>query len=222
MATKQPCSRVASPKKLLVDEEVLRQGVTVRFPPKAIIFAQGDPADKIFYLRSGLIKLYFMSKEGYEKTVLYSEEGNFFGDAGMLRGKPYGITAVTVTACEIVAFTAEQFLDLFRDNTEFAEACLYSLAEKLWATGRQVNNLAFESGYGKVVSALTYLARRSGMPVEQGSGAVRVEVTQQELAEMAGVSRVTVSAALKDLQKSNVISTGRNTIVIQNPKLLRL
>lgn len=219
--TKQPCSRVASPKKLLVDAEVLRQGLTVRFPPKAIIFAQGDPADKIFYLRSGMVKLYFIGREGYEKTVLYSEEGNFFGDAGVLRGKPYGITAVAVTACEVVAFAAAQFLALFRDNTEFAEACLYSLAEKLWATGRQVNNLAFESGYGKVVSALTYLARHSGMPVEREAEAVRIEVTQQELAEMAGVSRVTVSATLKDLQKSNVISTSRNAILIQNPDLLR-
>ncbi|TDA70712.1 MAG: Crp/Fnr family transcriptional regulator [Clostridia bacterium] len=222
MGTKQPYSSVASPKKLLVDEEVLRRGLTVRFPPKAVIFAQGDPADKIFYLRSGMIKLYFMSREGYEKTVLYSEEGNFFGDAGMLRGKPYGITAVTVTGCEVVVFTVGQFLTLFKENTEFAEACLYSLAEKLWATGRQVNNLAFETGYGKVVSALAYVARHSGVPGGQEPGEVRVEVTQQELAEMAGVSRVTVSATLKDLQKSNIISTSRNAILVQNLELLRL
>lgn len=212
--------RVATPQKILA-QEVLAQGTPVRCRPRQVIFSQDERAEKVFYLQCGLAELSFINEEGRRKTIGYVREGNFVGDAGFITQKCYGITVMAVTICQVVVFIQPVFARLFREDASFAEVVLHSFAEKLQFTGKQVYNLAFEDGMGKVASALLYFSEHGGQFTLRDGMVVKLWITQQEVAELAGVSRVTVSVVLNELEIEKIIARGCKQIVIKDTDGLR-
>jgi CRP-like cAMP-binding protein len=74
----------------------------VLFPKKQTVFAQGDPADAVFYLQTGKVRLTVVSKEGKEATIGILSDGSFFGE-GSLAGQPLRMgTATAMTDCAVL------------------------------------------------------------------------------------------------------------------------
>jgi CRP/FNR family transcriptional regulator, cyclic AMP receptor protein len=173
-----------------------------RYTPKKAIFSQGDPADSIFYIEKGKVKLGVVSKRGKEAVVALLGPGDFLGE-GCLAGQPRQMASATpLTDCTIVRIQKEATVKALRDDPAFAEIFLaYLLLRNIRSQEDLVDQL-FNSSEKRLARVLLLLANygQEGTPV-----LVIEKLSQETLAEMVGTTRSRVSHFMNKFRKLGFI-----------------
>jgi CRP/FNR family cyclic AMP-dependent transcriptional regulator len=172
------------------------------FPRKQTIFAQGDPADAIFYLRKGKVRLTVVSKDGKEATIGILSEASFFGE-GSLAGQPLRMgSATAITDCAVLRIEKKAMVDaLHRERTLSDLFVAYLLTRNIRYEEDLVDQL-FNSSEKRLARVLLMLARfgKEGVPE-----AVIPKLSQETLAEMVGTTRSRVSFFMNRFRKLGFI-----------------
>jgi len=162
----------------------------VAFPTKQTIFAQGDPADAVFYIQEGKVRLTVVSKIGKEATLGMLREREFFGE-GSLAGQALRMgSATAMTDCELLRIDKKaMMLALHREHTLSDLFVAYLLARNIRYEEDLVDQL-FNSSEKRLARILLLLAHfgKEGVPET-----VIPKVSQETLAEMIGTTRSRVS-----------------------------
>ncbi|MGA2373869.1 MAG: Crp/Fnr family transcriptional regulator [Candidatus Sulfotelmatobacter sp.] len=176
------------PKKFLATIGSGRKVVSV--PRKQTIFAQGDPADAVFYIQAGKVRLTVVSKVGKEATLGILSEGEFFGE-GSLAGQSFRMgSATAMTDCELLRIDKKaMMLALHREHTFSDLFVAYLLARNIRYEEDLVDQL-FNSSEKRLARLLLLLAHfgKDGVPET-----VIPKISQETLAEMIGTTRSRVS-----------------------------
>ena len=171
-------------------------------PKRKIVFAQGDPADSIFYLQKGKVKLTVVSKSGKEATIGIVSEGNFFGE-GSLAGQRLRMgSAAAMTDCELLRVEKQSMMDaLHREHALSDVFVAYLLARNIRYEEDLVDQL-FNSSEKRLARVLLLLAHfgKDGIPE-----AVVPKISQETLAEMIGTTRSRVSFFMNRFRKLGFI-----------------
>jgi CRP-like cAMP-binding protein len=171
-------------------------------PKRKIVFAQGDPADSIFYLQKGKVKLTVVSKSGKEATIGIVSEGNFFGE-GSLAGQRLRMgSAAALTDCELLRVEKQSMMDaLHREHALSDVFVAYLLARNIRYEEDLVDQL-FNSSEKRLARVLLLLAHfgKDGIPE-----AVVPKISQETLAEMIGTTRSRVSFFMNRFRKLGFI-----------------
>jgi CRP/FNR family cyclic AMP-dependent transcriptional regulator len=160
------------------------------FPRKQSIFVQGDPADAVFYLQTGRVRLTVVSKTGKEATIGMLSDGSFFGE-GSLAGQALRMGAATaMTDCAV-----------HREHTLSDLFVAYLLGRNIRYEEDLVDQL-FNSSEKRLARVLLMLAHfgKEGVPE-----AVVPKITQETLAEMVGTTRSRVSFFMNRFRKLGFI-----------------
>ncbi len=172
------------------------------FPKKQTIFAQGGPADAIFYLRTGKVRLTVVSKDGREATIGILSDGSFFGE-GSLAGQPLRMgSARAITDCAILRIEKKAMVDaLHREHTLSDLFVAYLLTRNIRYEEDLVDQL-FNSSEKRLARVLLLLARfgKEGIPES-----VIPKLSQETLAEMVGTTRSRVSFFMNRFRKLGFI-----------------
>jgi CRP/FNR family cyclic AMP-dependent transcriptional regulator len=172
------------------------------FSRKQTIFAQGDPADSVFYLQTGKAKLTVVSKTGKEATIGILSDGSFFGE-GSLAGQPLRMGSVTaLTDCAALRIDKKAMVDALRREHEFSDLFVaYLLARNIRYEEDLVDQL-FNSCEKRLARVLLMLAHfgKEGVPE-----AVIPKISQETLAEMIGTTRSRVSFFMNRFRKLGFI-----------------
>ena len=170
----------------------------VAFPKKEIIFTQGDPADAVFYIQQGKIRLTVVSKIGKEATLGILSEGEFFGEGG-LAGQPLRMgSATAMTDCELMRIDKKaMMLALHQEHTLSDLFTAYLLGRNIRYEADLVDQL-FNSSEKRLARILLLLAHfgKEGMPET-----VIPKISQETLAEMIGTTRSRVSFFMNRFRK---------------------
>jgi len=162
----------------------------VLFQRKQTIFAQGDPADAVFYIQTGKVKLTVVSKTGKEATIGIFSEGDFFGEAS-LAGQPLRMgSAAAMTDCAILRIDKKAMMEALHREHEFSDLFVaYLLARNIRYEEDLVDQL-FNSSEKRLARILLLLAHfgKEGTPET-----VVPKISQEMLAEMIGTTRSRVS-----------------------------
>ena len=154
------------------------------------VFAQGNPADAVFYVKSGKVKLTVVSKRGKEAVIAILTEGSFFGESS-LAGLPLRMaTASTIQPSTIIRMEKSAMVQLLHREPEFAESFLaYLLSRNIRMEADLVDHL-FNSSEKRLARLLLLLANfgQESKPIP-----VVAKVSQETLAEMIGTTRSRVS-----------------------------
>jgi CRP-like cAMP-binding protein len=154
------------------------------------VFAQGNPADAVFYVKSGKVKLTVVSKRGKEAVIAILTEGSFFGESS-LAGLPLRMaTASTIQPSTIIRMEKSAMVQLLHREPEFAERFLaYLLSRNIRMEADLVDHL-FNSSEKRLARLLLLLANfgQESKPIP-----VVAKVSQETLAEMIGTTRSRVS-----------------------------
>jgi CRP/FNR family transcriptional regulator, cyclic AMP receptor protein len=168
------------------------------FCKKQAIFAQGDPADAVFYLQKGKIKLTVVSKTGKEATIGLLVEGTFFGE-GSLAGQALRMgSATAVTDCTVLRIAKKSMMKaLHREHTLSDLFVAYLLARNIRYEEDLVDQL-FNSSEKRLARILLLLAQfgKDGTPQ-----VVIPKISQETLAEMVGTTRPRVSFFMNRFRK---------------------
>jgi CRP/FNR family cyclic AMP-dependent transcriptional regulator len=168
-----------------------------------IVYAQGDPADSVFYIHSGQVKVTVISEQGKEAVVAIRGPDEFCGE-GALTGTPLRLaTVTTMSTCEIVRLEKETLVNLLHQNSEFAD---YFLAHLLTRTARVEADLVdqlFNSGEMRLARALLLLANYGS---DLGLEPLPVTVNQDTLAALIGTTRGRVNMFMNKFRKLGLIN----------------
>jgi CRP/FNR family cyclic AMP-dependent transcriptional regulator len=166
------------------------------------IFLQGDPADALFYIQAGKVKLTVVSHKGKEAVISILGPGDFFGEA-CLAGQPRRMaTASCLSACTIVRLAKVSAIRVIHEEPEFAELFLaYVLIRNIRVEEDLVDQL-FNSSEKRLARVLLLLANfgKDGRPEK-----VIPKVSQETLAEIVGTTRSRVSSFMNKFRKLGFI-----------------
>lgn len=184
---------------------VLEQLQTPRTVRKnEMIYWQEAPADAFYYLKNGKVKIFISSENGMEKTLTVLEPGSIFGEAAFFDGMPRVSSAKALVRSEVIAVTRQSLLGCFRREPQLAMNLLTYLSQTIRMLSAQVDTMTFLQADQRVARLLLKLADANRV----------VQATHEDLAALAGVSRVTVSRVLRRFAASRWTRTGYRSVCI--------
>ena len=174
----------------------------LEFDKKASIFTQGEPADAIYYLQKGKVKLSVVSKQGKEAIIGLLAPGDFFGE-GCIAEQPLRMaTALALTECSVVRIEKKAMMQVLHQQHAMSDIFVaYLLARNIRYEEDLVDQL-FNSSEKRLARILLLLARfgKEGKPER-----VVPAITQETLAEMVGTTRSRVNFFLNRFRKMGFI-----------------
>jgi CRP/FNR family transcriptional regulator, cyclic AMP receptor protein len=181
-----------------------------------IVLNQEDPGDALYIIKEGKVKVVLFGEEGKEFILSTLKSGDFFGEMSLLDGEPRSASVVATKEAKLLVLERDDFLNFVRNSPDIALNILAELSRRLRRTDEKIASLALLDVYGRVAHALIELARNEGEEIEEGI-LIRERPTQQDLANMIGTSRETVSRVLRDLARSGLIAvSGKQVIILGN------
>ncbi len=167
------------------------------------IFCQGEPADAVFYIQKGRVKLTVLSEQGKEAVVGILEAGQFFGE-GCLNGHPLRIATTTALEdCVITSITKAAMMATLHSESAFSELFMTYLLTRNSRVEEDLIDQLFNSSEKRLARLLLILANfgKEGRPQP-----IAVELSQETLAEMIGTTRSRVSFFMNKFRKLGFIS----------------
>ena len=169
-----------------------------RFPKHKTIVEEGLPGDYMYVIREGRVQVSKLSDDGREKILEFFEKGDFFGEMSLLDDAPRSASVRALTDTRILALSRADFLSVLRRSPDVAMAVVQELARRLRETGEQASSLSFQRVKERTIGLLERLAKD---PSEDGERLVTPSLTHQQIADMIGTSRETVTRVLKVLKE---------------------
>ena len=167
-----------------------------------VVFAQGDPADSVFYIREGRVKIAVMSDQGKEAVVAFLKAGDFIGE-GCLTGRPRRVsTARAVEDSIITRMDKATMVRVLRDEPNFSELFTAHLLARTLRVEEDLVDQLFNSSEKRLARALLLLAN-FGKDGKQEP--VIAKVSQETLADMIGTTRSRVSHFMNQFRELGYI-----------------
>jgi CRP/FNR family transcriptional regulator len=192
------------------------------FPDNAILFAEGHEAHGVFVLCRGRVKLSFSSVDGKTIIIRIAQPGELLGLSAALIGKPYMMTAETIQPCQVSFIKRDDFLRLLNGYGEVAFAVTGQMAEHYMFACRELRafNLA-QSAAEKVAKLLLEWSTRTGGHGEGAESTIDLALTHEEMGQMIGTSRETVTRVLMEMKKRQIVRTRGNALTIRDRGALK-
>lgn len=207
---------------------VFRQMATGAFPPvverferNKTIFFPGDPAERVYFLLKGAVKLSRVYEAGEKITVALLRENSVFGVLSLLTGNKSDrfYHAVAFTTVELLSAPIEQVEQALNENPELSMLMLRGLASRILQTEMMIETLAHRDMGSRLISFLLILCRDFGVPCADGI-TIDLKLSHQAIAEAIGSTRVTVTRLLGDLREKKMISIHKKKITVHKPVAL--
>jgi CRP-like cAMP-binding protein len=168
-----------------------------------IVFMQGDPADAVFYIQKGKVKISVLSEQGKEAVVAVLDHKQFCGE-GCLAGQPLRMaTATAMSECQIMRIEKISMIQVLKDEPLFSEAFVEHLLKRAIRIEEDLVDQLFNSSEKRLARALLLLANfgKEGRPEP-----IIAKVSQETLAEMVGTTRARVSHFKNKFRRLGFIS----------------
>ncbi|MGL5871883.1 MAG: global nitrogen regulator NtcA [Xenococcaceae cyanobacterium] len=193
--------------------ETFDRGKTIFFP--------GDPAERVYFLLKGAVKLSRVYEAGEEITVALLRENSVFGILSLITGQRSDrfYHAVAFTPVELLSAPIEQVEHSLKENPDLSMLMLQGLSSRILQTEMMIETLAHRDMGSRLVSFLLILCRDFGIPTAEGIR-IDLKLSHQAIAEAIGSTRVTVTRLLGDLRTENMISIHKKKITVHNPVAL--
>jgi len=176
----------------------------VRLNAKQIFSAQGDPADCLFYLRTGRAKLTIVSKAGKEATVTLLTQGDFFGEECMAGPNEFRTTSATaMTVCLVLKIASVELTRVLHEERAFSDLFVQFLARRSARTQADLVDQLFNNSERRLARTLLLMADYGNA---SGPESLIPAVTQETLANMVGTTRSRVSFFMNRFRKLGYIS----------------
>jgi global nitrogen regulator NtcA len=192
--------------------------VVEHFDRGKTIFFPGDPAERVYFLVKGAVKLSRVFDNGEEITVSLLRENSVFGVLSIITGHRSDrfYHAVAITPVELLAANIDQVEKALRNDAELSSILLKGLASRILQTEMMIETLAHRDMGSRLESFILILCRDFGVPGRDGI-TIDLRLSHQAIAEAIGSTRVTITRLLGELKKKNLISIHKKKITVRDP-----
>jgi len=185
-------------------DKIFSVGLKKTFQKESIILHEEEAGSAFFVIIKGKVKV---SRSGNdEKEVILSilAESDFFGEMALLDGQNRSANVIAIEETELFIIQRNDFLNLLKNHAEISIALLQELTKRLRTADAKIKSLSLKDAEGKVATVILQLADDIGK-IKQGIVELDKLPLQQDLANMAGTSRETISRTLHTFAKKGLI-----------------
>ncbi len=193
-----------------------------RFSPGQIIFHLGDPGGLLYIITKGKVKIAHSNPDGQEALLAILGSGDFFGELALLDDATRSATAEAIEQTETLTLHRTEFMRFIDKHPAFARHVLYVLSRRIRHMNAQISDIFFLDLPGRLARTLLNLAEKHGQETDEGIS-IDLSLTQTDLAEMTGATRVSINKALGRFRRSNWIKVkGRRFTIVNRDELENL
>ena len=186
-----------------------------KYKKDSAIVLETDEGSTLFIINKGQVKISRISEAKKEVILAILGEGDFFGEMSLLDGLTRSANVITISDSELFLLRRKDFLALIEKNPPIAIGLLKELALRLRKSDAQIKSLSLFDATGRVASALIQIAEDTGT-IKDGVVKIQNLPSQQDLANIAGTSRETISRVLNAFIADDLIRKSKRMLYINN------
>jgi len=185
-----------------------------------IVFMEGEPGEALYFVISGKVKISKTTDDGREQILHILQHGDVFAEVVLIDGGPYPASSEVIEAGQIGMLLNNDVENLIRSNPEIALKLLRLMSKRLRMAQRQVRDLALKDTYGRLAAMLLMLGKEHG---EETTDGIKIDLplSRQELANLIGTTRETVTRILGDFKKYRCLDLDKQAIIIIDKEKLK-
>jgi CRP/FNR family transcriptional regulator len=178
------------------------------------ILLESEPADALYFVVSGVVKVFKTSADGREQILQIVRPGESFNDAPVFDGGPNPASAQAMGPVVLYGINNSDMGAILRTHPQVALNVIHVLSQKLRHLVSLVEDLSFKHVTARLAKILLEYAG-------DGVGSAKPRLTQQEMAAMAGTAREMIGRSLKELEDEKIIRLEHHRIVVTDKEALK-
>ena len=204
-----------------LDDLVRRLQIRTRLQGSLIV-AQDEPGDAMFLIAQGRVKVALFGENGRELTLSTLGPGEFFGEMSLIDSRPRSANVVALDDTTVLALTRDAFSAHLKAHPQTAMNIISELTARLRRADETITSLALHDVESRLVRTLERLAREEGESADAVGLVLRKRPTQQDLANMVGSCRETISRTFTSMIKRGLVVPRGRALVLTRQLLDRL
>ncbi len=200
-------------------DEVLTSARSQRVAKSTHVFTQGEEAKSFFLLLHGRVRAYRVTPSGEQTVMRFVGPGDLFGVAPAIGAALYPANALAVVDSVVLAWPSALWPALAAKHPSLAGGMMRTLGDRLQETQTRLSEISTQEVERRVANALLRLAAQGGRR-ETAGVAFDFPISRRDIADMTGTTLFTVSRIFAAWEASGVLATGRQKIVIRDPRQL--
>jgi CRP/FNR family cyclic AMP-dependent transcriptional regulator len=185
------------------------------YPKGATLFVEGQPSRGVFILCSGHVKLSTSSADGKTLILRISEPGDLLGLPATISGRPYEVTADVIEPTQANFIGRTDFLSFLREHGDAALRVAQELSETYQSAFAEMRTIGLSHSTGEKLARFL-LDWSTNHKAENGSVKFNLTLTHEEIAQMIGASRETVTRLFADFKKKNFLHVKGSSVIISD------
>jgi CRP-like cAMP-binding protein len=204
-------------------EEALSKYPARSLPKNRPLLYQGEVPSMAFFVKRGVVRLYNITTQGEERTVGYESDGGLLPIEWLFSKAPVSLYYYdTFTDCEIYRIPKDELKDLFQQRPQVASAFLDRAVSMYLGATMHLHALEQPKARQKLLYIFQYLMLRFGKESGKSDYKIDLKLTHQEIANLIGITRDTVSTEISKLTKEGVVKSVDSTYIVDGDKATRL
>ncbi|MCB9361074.1 MAG: Crp/Fnr family transcriptional regulator [Flavobacteriales bacterium] len=200
-------------------DDVNKNKMVSRFPRKQHIFHEGNENPGIFFVKSGVVKVYKNGAFNKDQIIRFSLNGEILGHRGLQKSTIFSVSAQTLTESEVCFFTREYFFYLLEKVPQLTINLMLFYAEELNQEESKLRDMAIFNVREKVAKALLTLVERFGLKTNKEIKYIE-KLSRQDIAELVGLTSNQVTKVLADFKSENLIEIeGKKIRLAKKPEM---
>jgi CRP/FNR family transcriptional regulator, cyclic AMP receptor protein len=187
---------------------------TTYYPTGAVLFVESQPSQGVYFLSRGRIKLSVCARNGKTFILRVAEAGDAVGVGAAVCNRPYEATAETLERCAISFIRQSDVLRLMRQYNEFAIRMAEHLSREYNSTCREIRSRMHFTASGRLARFLVGWLDKNGEA--EVPGQMKLVITHEEIAEMIGTSRETVTRLFTQFKRKQFIQRNGVNLVVRD------
>lgn len=205
---------------------LFHQGTRLTYKKGEFVIRPGETPSGIFYIVDGLVKAYDITKYGEENLLIIRKPGEILGLTWAITGQNRNVIYSTLSSCELLQISREQFSDFLRNNPEAALPLVDMVVDMYRLHSERIMTLEYRSVRERLISFLLSTAHRFGTDgtdkdENHNSIVLSVPLKHQDIASSISATRETTSRELAYLERQHLISREQSIITLRDLKKLR-
>ena len=183
---------------------ISKKMVSKKFENGNLIFLEETKGENLFFVVEGSVKVTRLSKDGREVILAMLNAGDFFGEMSLLDGESRSANVIALEDTEVLSLYRDDFLDVLNNYPKIAIQLLKEMTSRLRKSDRQIVSLSLSDAEKRIALCIARFADEQGI-IKNGQVTIPKIPIQQDIANMAGTSRETVSRAMSILTEEKYI-----------------
>ena len=200
-----------------LDDKTIREIeklVSVReYPKGSMVILEEEFGDIVFIVMNGTVKITRVNDEGKEVILAMLGEYEIFGEMAIIDGEARSANALAQENCKLLAISSEDFIKILKNNFSVSLALMRELAKRLRKSDQHIEALSLSDAEHRIGVSILNLAEEIGV-IRRGKVTIENLPFQQDIANMSGTSRETVSRILKLFEDRSLITKDGHKVLI--------